>query len=341
MRRRSAFTLVEMLVSVALVLFIMVILTEAFGKGLESFRTLKAIGDMEARLRMASSVLRRDLAADHFEGRRRFSDPNGHWSSTGVPLVGFFAISQTGSPVGEGTDPENIRSARQLDRLYFTVKLRSNQRSEFFAANLAPASGGSQSPLLNPQVRTNFFDQPADARFQDTPQTYSGQWAEVLYIAQPTGTTPDGTPLHTLYRGQLVIVADNSRLNWPPFPPGCPVPDSALDQHREMSCYISNKTLYFNNPTDLTQPATARTLNRRPLDRWPLTPILTDVLSFDVQVLRQRASPPLPPEEAFVFHDADIDSASRGNPVVAIQITIRVWDQKSKQTRQMTLIQDM
>src|SRR5688572_11398631 len=68
MRRRPAFTLVEMMVSVALVLFIMVILTEAFGKGLESFRTLKSVGDMESRLRAADMVLRRDLKADHFEG---------------------------------------------------------------------------------------------------------------------------------------------------------------------------------------------------------------------------------------------------------------------------------
>ena len=39
--RRSAFTLVEMLVATALVMFIMLILSEAFVAGLEAFRTLK------------------------------------------------------------------------------------------------------------------------------------------------------------------------------------------------------------------------------------------------------------------------------------------------------------
>jgi prepilin-type N-terminal cleavage/methylation domain-containing protein len=71
MRCRRGFTLIEMLVSVALVLFIMVILSEAFGKGLESFRSLKALGDLEARLRTTAAMLRRDLAAEADLDRHR------------------------------------------------------------------------------------------------------------------------------------------------------------------------------------------------------------------------------------------------------------------------------
>ncbi len=96
---RPAFTLVEMLVAMALILFIMVILSEAFVAGLESFRQLKAIGDMEERLRTASVEIRRDLSADHFEGKRRLSDPN-FWD---IPLrEGFFRIVQNSlvSPTG-------------------------------------------------------------------------------------------------------------------------------------------------------------------------------------------------------------------------------------------------
>src|SRR5437899_3260350 len=73
---RPGFTLVEMLVATALVMFIMLILSEAFVAGLEAFRTLKGIGDMEERLRAATLVIRTDLQADHFEPGRRLSDPN-------------------------------------------------------------------------------------------------------------------------------------------------------------------------------------------------------------------------------------------------------------------------
>src|SRR5262245_45125349 len=197
MRRRTGFTLVEMLVSVALVLFIMVILTEAFGKGLESFRTLKAIGDMEARLRAAASILRRDLAADHFEGRRRLSDPSGRWNAMGLPREGFFRHHmRPNTPpwddVGEGQDSDGIgygRSRRSI--LHFSVKLRGNNRDQFFTARI-PAN----SPLFS--ARTTFFGQAPDARFQDSGPVYSSQWAEVAYwLDGPTGTTSSGVPLYT------------------------------------------------------------------------------------------------------------------------------------------------
>ena len=42
-RTREGFTLVEMLVAVALTLFIMVLLSQAFAAGLEAFRHLKGI----------------------------------------------------------------------------------------------------------------------------------------------------------------------------------------------------------------------------------------------------------------------------------------------------------
>jgi hypothetical protein len=96
---RGAFTLVEMLVATALVMFIMLILSEAFVAGLEAFRTLKGIGDMEERLRAAALVLRTDLQADHFEPARRLSDPN-FWKQVNPnPREGFLRISQGNTPI--------------------------------------------------------------------------------------------------------------------------------------------------------------------------------------------------------------------------------------------------
>src|SRR5579885_1394920 len=56
---RLGFTITEMLVATALTLFIMVILSEAFIAAVESFRSLKAIGDLETRLRTVATLLRR------------------------------------------------------------------------------------------------------------------------------------------------------------------------------------------------------------------------------------------------------------------------------------------
>ena len=69
-RRRRAFTLQELLVALSLILFIMVILTEQFRAGMETFRNLKAIGDLNERLRAAAIVLRRDMQSAHFDTHR-------------------------------------------------------------------------------------------------------------------------------------------------------------------------------------------------------------------------------------------------------------------------------
>ena len=57
-RPRPGFTLVELLVAIALIVFIMVILTEAFSAGTGVFRTLKAQGDLMEKLRAAELLLR-------------------------------------------------------------------------------------------------------------------------------------------------------------------------------------------------------------------------------------------------------------------------------------------
>src|SRR5713226_1887771 len=96
---RGAFTLVEMLVATALVMFIMLVLSEAFVAGLNAFRTLKGIGDMEARLRGVSGILRNDLTLDHFDAGNRLGDPDFWKTGTREGFVnvtqGFFVTAGT------------------------------------------------------------------------------------------------------------------------------------------------------------------------------------------------------------------------------------------------------
>jgi len=71
---RAGLTLIEMLVAMALAIFLMAVLSEAFVVGLKSFRQLKALGDMDEGLRTVSTVLRRDLNSNHYEGDLRTRD---------------------------------------------------------------------------------------------------------------------------------------------------------------------------------------------------------------------------------------------------------------------------
>ena len=73
-RRRAGLTLVEMLIALALSIFIMSILSEAFVKGLEVFGQYKALADLEQRLRTVANIIRRDLRAPHFENSKKLSE---------------------------------------------------------------------------------------------------------------------------------------------------------------------------------------------------------------------------------------------------------------------------
>ena len=139
MRRRQSFTLVEMLVATAVAFLIMAILSEAFVIGLESLRQVKAIGELSSRLHTATTILRRDLDADHFEGRRRLSDP-AFWSQ-GAPREGFFRIYQGSPSTQEGADGWGIPSFRAVDhRLHMMMRLRSNGSGDFFSTTLPTGS---------------------------------------------------------------------------------------------------------------------------------------------------------------------------------------------------------
>src|SRR5262245_8712191 len=74
---RAGFTLVEMLVALALTVFMMAILSEAFVTGLDAMSRMKALGDLEEKLREVAALVRRDLAANHFDGTRRLAELTG------------------------------------------------------------------------------------------------------------------------------------------------------------------------------------------------------------------------------------------------------------------------
>ncbi|HEV3021861.1 MAG TPA: prepilin-type N-terminal cleavage/methylation domain-containing protein, partial [Pirellulales bacterium] len=219
--RRSGFTLVEMMVAMALTVFVMVILSQCFVAGLETFSDLKAIGDMQEELRTTTNLLRADLSHDHFTGKRRLSDPVGHFTSEKIN-EGFFVIGQGYPPSGMSTKAtegaeDGIGSYIATDHwLHFSVKMRGNARDKFFAAPVPVPPTGVGLGNLN----TNYFHQNGDAAFQEDHKVFHSAWAEIAYVLLPTGTTGNsstpggaGTPLYALYRCQYVVVPKTAEAN--------------------------------------------------------------------------------------------------------------------------------
>lgn len=418
MKRRQGFTLVELLVSMALIIFIMAILSQAFGAAMNTFRSLKSAGDMAEKLRATTQILYRDLAADHFEGHKRLSDES-FWLN-GPPQQGFFRIWQS-SPQNyvEGTDVDGIGSYLSDNHyLAFTIKLNGNEMSDFLSASAL--GGGTVMSTITA------FNPPGEARYQLTSGgAYNYQWAEVTWFLQPSGETTVADPstgsppvaLYTLYRRQRLLVPNNSLVQ-----PAQPAAN--LQQFEDVSCWPDTTTgnLHFNSPLDITTPwrrfgmmvpPSLMPQNPEPSDfnyagllaSNPYYPTLaqqgavalsgadiqlTDVVSFDVRVYVSGVSngidPFVPltnlasysnsnpafPAGTMVFdtwsqpHDHQNENYSywsqlnpptattipmwrpftvaepMGGPIIkAIQVTIRIWDYKTNQTRQVTVVQAM
>jgi prepilin-type N-terminal cleavage/methylation domain-containing protein len=253
MRRRSGFTLVELMVAMALIMFIMAILSEAFTEGMKSFRHLKATADMAERLRAVSNILHKELGADHFDAKRRMSGAD-EWNN-GPATEGFVRVYHGSPRTLEGADVTEVglgtpflNSYRTTDHmLHFTAKLRGNERGDFFSTGSLPAGSLlTTSPLL---LGPRHYQEGAN------PNVYNSQWAEIAYFLRPTGDNAKGTPLYSLYRRQLLLVPDNGLLTGN-VAKGANVPATATAQYEypEMSASYNGANVYFNNPRDVTMP---------------------------------------------------------------------------------------
>jgi prepilin-type N-terminal cleavage/methylation domain-containing protein len=390
MRTRAGFTLIELMVSMALTLFVMVILSQAFILSLETFSGMKGIGDMQVNLRTAEVMLRADLSQDHFEGDRRLSDQTATGGSqifAPRPQAGFFAVRRgsaspslvvpsVGPPyppyANEGKDASQMNSLRAVDHMiYMTVKRKGNRQENFFTA---PLSG--TAPVLN-----TFFNKPTaygissanlpystlttPYTFPNTTGFYSSQWAEVLYYLFRSGSTEEpnnpastlGTPTFSLYRAQFVMVPDPTSVSTL-FPNALALQTSTFSG---MSCNPGATKLTFFSPADAAQGQGKRMIpNFTPTGFNPATNVnyarvdaaktlvMPSVISFHVQVMQLG-----PASTLFIDVPQPVAGATYGlydtAPLVGpanlglkgIQVTLRVWDNKTRQTRQVTIMQDL
>src|SRR5262245_38327657 len=102
---RGGFTITELLVSLALIIFIMSILAQGFSSASKVVTDLRAANDLAGRLRGIVTLLRNDLKAQHLDNpTRRLGDDS--WDPAANPTgskKGFFRIYQVGRPTHIGS----------------------------------------------------------------------------------------------------------------------------------------------------------------------------------------------------------------------------------------------
>ncbi len=289
-RRRAAFTLVELMVSAALIIFMMYILSTAFIAGLESFRTLKTAGDMQEKLRSAAAIIRSDLCRPHFfsndTNRETLSSQRLDQEGWYPPDKGYFRIYQGAAGTNEFNeyvDPDErlAQHKRSTDHvLQFTVRLDGKRLNEFFAAIVdspstlsvtaftTPPSGSEIA--VNPPLPLSSFNSPDYNRPAIGGNYLTSVWAEVTYYLRPydqrqfTGVPANNLPAgqferFALYRRVKILVDD-------PVTGGGPntylKSDSAMigwtaETFADLSAWRvgpNNSTAIVNRPQDITAP---------------------------------------------------------------------------------------
>jgi prepilin-type N-terminal cleavage/methylation domain-containing protein len=293
---RTGFTMVELMVAMALSLFLMAILSEAFAVSMDTFRGMRAIGDMQDSLRNSLRQMRDDLASPHFEGGRKLSD-NDFWMEP--RREGFFYMKGS-VPTSEGTDPNGLASSRAVNHvMHFAVRKQGFRPTNYFSV------GPFLSPPFNPPGATTpsryvAANNPLDAYYGAVNPQAGGafvrtQWAEVAYLLKPMSgnpqpSTPDGAiPLYNLYRAEVLLL---------PYRDVTPISNvsnsitvsgqlgSTLLQHISFnSLTLAN----FYSPNDVAMSTTRGfNPNAATLNSSQVSLLCTNVVSFQVRLLVQQ-----------------------------------------------------
>jgi hypothetical protein len=374
-RVRRGLTLIELLVVVALDMLILSILAYAFATASDMTVRLKAIGDLDVELRDAAATIRHDLSAYHFEGIRRLSDP-AFWDQ-GPPREGFFRIWQGSPGVLEGRDSEGIESWRSVDHaLHFTVRRTGNRPTDFLWARVPVGS-----PLLTagpfdlpPDASYRegvgrYTSQWAEVAYFLRPTgSPRGVPAYALYRRQALAV-PNTAGLNIPASAAATYLEVSARPD--------PVVPGALHVNTPMDLTVPQRRFGMDPARPGGIPTVAGmsypTLAEQSAARGGADLLLTDVLSFDVRVL-VRGGSEFVSLDALGPGDNPVFAAVPGSPRVfdtwsqlrddaydysawsipgksssvprrlslnAIQITLRVWNPRLGQAKQVTIVQDL
>lgn len=265
-------------------------------------------------------------------------------------------------PVSEGQDVEGIRSSRGYQAMHFTVNLRGRRPEDYFRAQVP------NIPTQTVSGGQRFLAQHGPAAYRESGVMVS-QWATVAYFWVPA-VDPAGLqrrvgtkPLLSLHRRVRLLVNDSTAWGV--------VPDNATNRNAFANvAYWSDGmgNLHFHDSKTIQNPALRPDAmffvptgfdglgvagGNQDVNRLGDDLLIADVLAFQVEILapsqlnfqdvRTRpashafAQNPPPKYDTHDFTTTD----STNQRVRAIRITIRVWDFKLEQARQVSIIQDM
>jgi prepilin-type N-terminal cleavage/methylation domain-containing protein len=187
---RQGFTIVELLVALALVLFIMSIISQVFVDSSEAFRNQRAKAELSEKLRFITQTLRSDLQSNHFEYGRKLSD--GDFWRDGPPKVGYFRLEQRGFNMAKDPAtnlPVTSLTGEQIANnggaeghvLAFTSFLKGKNPGDFHSISL-PAN--QFFTAFRNWKGTNLS--PGDSRFEENADTYQSPDAEVAWFLGPS-----------------------------------------------------------------------------------------------------------------------------------------------------------
>ena len=260
---RLGFTLVELLVSMAIIIFMLSIMSQAFVIATTCMQGMKNVGELIDRIRPVITIMQRDLAADHFDGTKKLSDP-GFWEY-GPPREGYFSIIQGGASAQEtpssGPVKYYISNSTSNHALTFTSRLPGKNPTEFYTAEYPSitAHKDRMNGIYNYPNSTYAafptYMMPQNARrFDFIRDIIHCKWAELAYFIKDNGgkvgNDPAGLPLHDLYRQQRVILPDVSDMNKAGIPIASPDPFNLFSHYVDTA---TNKVV-FNQPSDVTAP---------------------------------------------------------------------------------------
>jgi prepilin-type N-terminal cleavage/methylation domain-containing protein len=190
---RRGFSLVEMLVVLAITALVLSLLATAYVMELRGIRSAKGLLEMDNDLRAAEQQIRFLLRQRHFESDLRVSeiDPN---DPNRQPKAGFFAVIEGGPerlPPGVTSQPEIYVK----DGLNFTVRLVGNSPTDFFETSLVQPPNWTASR----QSGFNFAGLQPPTWLQ-----LNGGYPESRY--QPLATSPTGN-YSNVFRSQWAEIA--------------------------------------------------------------------------------------------------------------------------------------
>ncbi len=365
--KRSGFTLVELMISAAITVIIMTILSICFQTSMSAMSAMRAQGDAADQLRAVGEVMKRDIKADHFQsaensfqvnnGGRRLSDYDFRifpGNTVGANAnTGFVQITSPPS-VKEGDDG-SFDSTRGTGSIWMTSVLPGGSEGNLYTASTFIMVAGVVTPVV-----------------------FSSEAAEVSYFLIPSGLTAGNpsTQLYNLYRRQrLVASSTTSQAQFQMAVGVDPFANEVLSVDPNTGFVNTMASIASTLPNPIRRPAIG------PLGgpRYGDDIILSNVISFEVKPTWQSVGP-TPGPRNFGFPtftlagspdvwaspsnltstDAPYDTLSAFTPngpypgnrfdtlfltpnhphlrINAVQIRLRIYDPKVKTARQSSMV---